>query len=140
LYKYFLDIYTITMAHYARVNSDNIVVYVTPIPNEIIADENGVEHEEWALENLYKTIPDSVGDRWIQTSYNGNFRKIYAGKGCTWNEELDAFIPPKPFDFWSLNTETANWEAPVPIPENAIEEDGPSYVWDEEIGNWKPYY
>jgi hypothetical protein len=118
------------MAHYARINSENIVTYVTPIPNEMITDENGVEHEHRALAHLYSTIPDSVNDRWIQTSYNNNFRVRYAGLGYTWNEELNAFIPPKPFDSWILNEDTANWEAPVPMPEDG------NYVWDEELGNW----
>lgn len=126
------------MAHYARINSENIVTYVTPIPNEMITDENGVEHEHRALAHLYSTIPDSVNDRWIQTSYNNNFRVRYAGLGYTWNEELNAFIPPKPFDSWILNEDTADWEAPVPMPETV--EDGPRYMWDEELGNWKPVY
>jgi hypothetical protein len=126
------------MAHYARVNTDNIVTYVTPIPNEMITDENGVEHEEWALDHLYSTIPDSVDDRWIQTSYNNNFRVRYAGFGYTYNEESNAFIPPKPHESWILNEETADWEAPVPMPESV--EGGPLYTWDEEIGNWKPVY
>jgi hypothetical protein len=126
------------MAHYARVNSENIVTYVTPIPNEMITDENGVEHEEWALDHLYSTIPDSVGDRWIQTSYNNNFRVRYAGLGYTWNEELNAFIPPQPYASWILNEETVDWEAPIPMPE--VVEGGPLYTWDEELGNWKPVY
>ncbi len=126
------------MAHYARVNSQNIVTYVTPIPNEMITDENGIEREELAFEHLYSTIPDSVGDRWVQTSYNNNFRKRYAGLGYTWNENLDAFIPPQPYQSWILNEETADWEAPVPMPE--ITEGGPTYSWDEELGNWKPNY
>jgi hypothetical protein len=126
------------MAHYARVNSQNIVTYVTPIPNEMITDENGVEHEDWALDHLYDTIPDSVSDRWIKTSYNNNFRKNYAGIGFIWNEELDAFISPKPFDSWILNEDTCVWEAPIPMPE--IQEGGPDYYWNEELGNWVPNY
>jgi hypothetical protein len=126
------------MAHYARVNSENIVIYVTPIPNEMIIDENGVEVEELAFNHLYETIPDSVGDRWIQTSYNGNFRKKYAGSGDTWNEELDGFIEPKPFDSWIFNEETWLWEAPIPRPENKPYE--VNYYWDPEINNWKPVY
>lgn len=127
------------MAHYARVNSENIVTYVTPIPDEMITDKNGVEHEELAFEHLYSTIPNSVGDRWIQTSYNNNFRKRYAGLGYIWNEELDAFIPPKPFNSWILNTETADWEAPISMPE--IVDGGPiGYEWDEQLGNWRPLY
>lgn len=115
------------MAHYARVNSENIVTYVTPIPNEMITDENGVEQEERALDHLYSTIPDSLDDRWIQTSYNNNFRVRYAGLGYNWNEELNAFIPPKLHESWVLNEETCLWEAPIPYPT-----DGKEYEWDEE--------
>lgn len=121
------------MAHYARINLENIVTYVTPIPNEMITDENGVEHEEWALNHLYTTIPDSVGDRWIQTSYNNNFRVRYAGIGYTWNEQLNAFIPPKPFDSWILDEETVEWKAPIPYPDDTT---GAEYAWNEDIQSW----
>lgn len=126
------------MAHYARVNSNNIVTHVTPIPNEMITDENGIEHEEWALEHLYETIPDSIGDRWIQTSYNSSFRKKYAGYGDTYDETLDAFISPKPFPSWSLDTETCTWKAPVPEPSEIV--DGRYFEWREDILNWVPRY
>ena len=119
------------MAHYARVNNENIITFVTPIPNEMITDINGVEHEDWAFKHLYETIPDSLGDRWVQTSYNNNFRVRYAGLGYSWNEELNAFIPPKPYESWSLNEETCLWEAPVAYPT-----DGEVYDWDEDLGDW----
>lgn len=120
------------MAHYARINSENIVTYVTPIPNEMITDENGIEHEHRALAHLYVTIPNSANDRWVQTSYNNNFRVRYAGLGYTYNESLDAFIPPKPYESWTLNEEIVNWEAPVQYPT-----DGNFYKWDEENLKWK---
>lgn len=127
------------MANYARVNSQNIVVYVTSIPNEMITDMNGVEHEEWAYKHLYETIPDSLGDRWIQTSYNDNFRFSYAGIGYLYNETLDAFIPPKPFDSWVLNQQTISWESPIgPHPQLTQQQidDKNFYRWDEENQNW----
>lgn len=126
------------MSHYARINQNNIVTYVTPIPNEMITDENGVEHEEKALEHLYSTIPDSVNDRWIQTSYNNNFRNKFAGIGDIWMEDLDIFISPKPYESWIFNQETLTWESPIPMPK--IVENGPDYVWDEDIVNWRPIY
>ena len=126
------------MAHYARVNSENVVVYITTVSNDIITDENGVEHEELGVNHLYSTISDSKEDRWIQTSYNNNFRKRYAGLDYFYNESLDAFIPPKPYESWILNEETADWEPPIPMPE--VEENGPKYTWDEELGNWKSVY
>lgn len=126
------------MAHYARVNSDNVVTYVTPVGNHLITDENGVEHEEWGVKILYETIPDSIGDRWIQTSYNNNFRKRYASIGGTWNEELNAFIPEKIFDSWIFDEENLLWIPPVPFPE--VTDDIRGYYWDENIKNWIPQY
>ncbi len=116
------------MAHFARVNSDNIVTYVTPVRNDLMTI-NGVEIVEMGIAHLYSTIPDSVGDRWIQTSYNRNFRKNYAGIGCKYDDELDIFIPLQPFLSWSFNRETLEWEAPIPKPEGL-------YMWNEETQEW----
>ncbi len=116
------------MAHFARVNSDNIVTYVTPVRNDLMTI-NGVEIPELGIAHLYSTIPDSVGDRWIQTSYNRNFRKNYAGIGCKYDDELDIFIPLQPFLSWSFNRETLEWEAPIPKPEGL-------YMWNEETQEW----
>jgi|TARA_B100000035_G_scaffold217621_1_gene186608 hypothetical protein len=125
------------MAHYARVNSENIVLYVTPIPNEMITDENGVEHEERAFEHLYATIPDSVGDTWVQTSYNNNLRGRYAGIGYTWDADNNVFISPQPYPSWTLNTETFEWDPPSPMPEQTLEE-MITYSWNEETQSWEP--
>lgn len=116
------------MAHFARVNSENIVTYVTPVRNELMTI-NGVEIPEMGIAHLYSTIPDSVGDRWIQTSYNSNFRKYYAGIGFKYDDELDIFIPLQPFPSWSFNRETLEWEAPIPKPEGL-------YMWNEETQEW----
>lgn len=124
------------MANYARVNSDNIVIFVTPIRNERITDENGVEHEGWALPHLYTSIPDSKDDRWIQTSYNNNFRVHYAGINYSYSDELDAFISPQPFSSWNLNAETLDWEPPLGDPPNLTEEQVASgfiYRWNDEL-------
>tara|TARA_B100000035_G_C20991386_1_gene550328 strand:+ start:1085 stop:1465 length:381 start_codon:yes stop_codon:yes gene_type:complete len=126
------------VAHYARVNSDNIVTYVTPIPNSMITDENGTEHEDRAIDHLNATVPTSDGDRWIQTSYNNNFRVRYAGLGYTWDEERNAFIEPKPFESWTFNTGTLSWDPPVPMPE--VTDGTVGYVWDEDIVNWRSVY
>lgn len=126
------------MAHYARVNSENIVTYVTPVDNDLIIDENGLENDDLALNHLYSTIPDSINDRWIKTSYNNNIRYHYAGIGYSYNEQLDAFVRPKPFDSWLFNEEICDWEAPIPKPE--INPENPEYIWDEELLNWIPVY
>lgn len=74
---------------------------------------------------------NALGGRWIKTSYNGNIRKNFAGIGFSYNEELDAFIPPKPFASWILNEETARYEAPTPYPT-----DDKPYTWNEETLSW----
>lgn len=119
------------MAYYARIDNNNVVTYITSISDEKITDENGVEHEHWALSYLYESIPDSKKDRWIRTSTDNNLRKRFASIGSTYNQELDAFIPPKPFDSWSLNTETVSWNSPIPYPT-----DGKKYTWNEDEQKW----
>jgi hypothetical protein len=110
------------MAHYAFLDDNNVVteVIVGIDETELIEDKHP---EVWYGEFRGQTCK--------RTSYNGNYRKNYAGIGYTYDEELDAFIAPKPFDSWILDEETARWEAPVPYPT-----DGLTYNWDEEAGNW----
>ena len=74
-----------------------------------------------------------VGDEflWVQTSYNGNFRKNYGGVGYSYDQTRDAFIAPKPYASWILNETTCLWEAPVAYPD-----DGEKYVWNESTTNW----
>jgi hypothetical protein len=117
------------MAHFAKLDENNIVIDVNVIDNEIIQDEKGIEHEALGVAFL---IQWSRGyPYWKQTSYNGNFRKNYAGIGFTYDPVLDAFIPPKPFESWLLNEETCQWEVPVPYPA-----DGKVYRWDEPTLSW----
>lgn len=70
-------------------------------------------------------------ENWKQTSYNANFRKNYAGFGFTYRQDIDAFVPPQPFASWTLNETTAQWEAPVVMPD-----DGNMYVWNEDNQQW----
>jgi hypothetical protein len=106
------------MSHFAELDENNIVL-------RVLVGDNDAPNEgyDWFVENL--------GGRWVQTSYNANFRKNFAGVGFTYNEELDAFVPPKPFESWLLNEETCLWESPVPRPE-----DGKIYNWNEETLTW----
>jgi hypothetical protein len=108
------------MAHYAFLDENNIVTEVIVGIDETELIE-GKDPETW-----YGEFRGQVCKR---TSYNGNIRKNYAGIGFTYDAELDAFIPPKPFESWILNEETAIWEAPIPMPEGA-------YTWDEETLSW----
>jgi len=116
------------MAHFAELDGNNVVLRVVVIGNADTSDANGVEKEHIGAAFCERLF----GGTWKQTSYNGNMRKRYAGIGYTFNAELDAFVAPKPFESWVLNNETAEWEAPIPMP--VVE--GKRYVWNEETGSW----
>ena len=115
------------MAHFAEINSEGIVERVIVVNNLDCLDENNNESESVGA----AFCNNLLGGIWKQTSYNGNIRKNYAGIGYRYDEELDAFIPPKPFDSWILNQETALWEAPTSMPSG--EDD---YYWDEDKKEW----
>jgi hypothetical protein len=108
------------MAHFAEI-IDGVVVRVLVVPD---AQEH--RGQEFLAEEL------ALGGTWVQTSYNANIRKNYAGIGYTFDETRDAFIAPKPFASWILDEETCCWESPVPYPT-----DGLMYEWDETITDWK---
>lgn len=114
------------MAHFAQLNENNIVLQVIVVSNDDAPTE--------AAGIIFCQSLLGADTRWVQTSYNGNFRVRYAGIGCTYNVALDAFIAPQPYPSWTLNTTTCDWEPPVPYPD-----DGKPYVWDEETLSWVPY-
>jgi len=131
------------MASFAKLNSENIVITVESVVNEVIKDSNGIEQESIGIEflkNLYNE-PNAI---WKQTSYNthGNihslggtpFRKNHAGIGFIYDEIRNAFIPPKPFNSWILNEQTCFWEAPVAKPQDENE-----YIWNESTLIWDLY-
>ena len=121
------------MAHFAKLDENNVVTEVHVVANRDTSDANGVEKEYIGQAFLEKLF----GGTWKQTSYNGNIRKNYAGIGYTYNADIDAFVPPKPFASWLLNEETAQWEAPTPMPEDAGTGEPPKmYSWDEDAVNW----
>jgi hypothetical protein len=115
------------MAHFAQLNEENLVTQVIVVANQDTADQDGVENEAIGIE----FCTNLLGGRWVQTSYNANIRKNYAGIGYKYDATLDAFIPPQPFESWTLNEEIAQWEAPTPYPD-----DGKRYSWDEETTSW----
>lgn len=115
------------MAHFAELDDNNRVKRVIVVSNNDTSDAYGTEKESIGIAFCEKLF----GGRWIQTSYNGNFRNKYAGIGDIYNPTLDAFIPPKPFPSWLLNTQTYQWEAPVPYPQ-----DGNTYKWNESNRMW----
>jgi len=114
------------MAHFAKLEN-NVVKQVIVVSNQDILDEQGQESEQKGID----FCSNLLGGTWIQTSYNGKIRKNYAGVGYTYDEVRDAFIPPQPFASWTLNNETAQWEAPTPYPT-----DDKRYTWDEATTAW----
>jgi hypothetical protein len=117
------------MAHFAQLDDNNQVINVIVVANEDCLDSNGIENEDVGVAFCKSLL--GYETRWIQTSYNANFRKNYAGIGYTYDLTRDAFIPPSPYDSWVLVEETCQWTAPVPNPN-----DGQRYFWDEDILNW----
>jgi len=114
------------MAHFAKLKN-NLVTQVIVVANQDILDENGQESEQKGID----FCSNLLGGTWKQTSYNGRIRKNYAGIGFTYNETLDAFIAPKPFNSWLLDETTAQWKAPVARPK-----DDKYYSWDEATTSW----
>lgn len=115
------------MAHFAQINEDNLVTQVIVVSNQDTSDKNGVENE--AIGAAF--CNSLLGGNWKQTSYNAKIRKNYAGIGYKYDANLDAFIPPQPFNSWLLDEETCQWKAPVDYPT-----DGGRYTWNEETLTW----
>lgn len=93
------------MAHFAELTPGNVVVAVLVVSNdELLLD--GVEQEIRGIDLLESLFGHR---RWKQTSYNGRIRKRYAGIGYTFDERLDAFVPPRPGEGWTLDESTVTW-------------------------------
>ena len=119
------------MAHFAKLNSDNVVTHVSVVDNWNCVDGSGTEQESIGVAYLQSVHGIHEGVTWKQTSYNGNLRKNYAGIGYTYDAGRDAFIAPKPYASWVLDEETCRWGAPTPMPT-----DGKHYSWNEETTSW----
>jgi len=131
------------MASFAKIGLNNKVIEVLAVNNNELKDSNGVEQEVNGIDFLTKLTGWAI---WKQTSYNTvggihllggtPFRKNHAGKGYTYDEDRDAFIPPKPYTSWVLNESTCLWQAPVTMPATELEENQ-YYFWNESIVNWE---
>ena len=118
------------MAHYAFLNMQNIVTEVIVGKDETDGPTNWEMHYGNFREQVCKrTSYNTRGG--VHTNGGTPFRKNYAGIGYTYDESRDAFIPPKPFDSWTLNEDSYLWEAPVTYPD-----DGQQYSWNEETTSW----
>ncbi len=115
------------MAHFAQLDENNVVTQVIVVDNSDILDDDGNESEAVGIQ----FCADLLGGTWKQTSYNRKIRKNYAGVGYTYDSTRDAYIPPKPWDSWTLNNDTCLWEAPQAYPD-----DGKFYIWVEETTSW----
>jgi hypothetical protein len=128
------------MASFAKIGLNNKVIEVQSVVNEVLHDSNGIEQENIGIDFLTKLTGWAI---WKQTSYNTiggvhnkggiPFRKNHAGIGYTYDEDRDAFIPPKPKNLlsWILNESTCRWEAPIAYPT-----DGKKYNWNETNLTW----
>jgi hypothetical protein len=105
------------MAHFAEIDANNVVQRVIVVPNS--EEANGAA---WCASLL--------GGTWLQTSYNATIRKNFAGVGFTYDPDLDAFIPPRPYPSWMLDEATCTWESPEPIPP------GGPWKWDGDNLEW----
>lgn len=124
------------MAHFAKLDENNVVIFVT-----VGAEQDDGKENQLSIR---------TGDVYKQTSYNTRrgvyytpntdqpdpdqskaYRKNYAGIGYVYDETLDAFIPPKPYPSWTLDSTTADWIPPIPMPD-----DGQRYFWNEATQSW----
>lgn len=106
------------MSHWAELDDNNIVVGVIVAPND--------EDEGWS-------VVSNLPGRWVRTSYNNNIRKRYAGIGYFYDEDRDAFIPPRPYENWVLNEEKLDWVPPIPYPADEL-----PHEWNQETMTWVP--
>ncbi len=126
------------MAHFAQLDENNIVIQVIVVSNDDVKNSDGEEVEQIGIDFCKNLFGSNTN--WKQTSYHSNMRVRYANIGYSYDEILDAFIPPKPYPSWVLNETTANWESPVgpaPILTMAEMEEGLFYSWDDENIQWK---
>ena len=120
------------MAHFAELDSNNIVKRVIVVGNDVTTaagplgeNDMHVDGETWCV-NFFK------GGNWKQTSYNNNFRKQYCGKGYTFDSAKDKFISPQPHSSWALDGND-DWQAPVTYPTDTTDK---FISWDEAGQKW----
>lgn len=112
------------MAHFAKIDNSNKVELVVVVHNNELLDESGIESEQNGIDfcvNLF-------GGQWVQTSYNHNMRKQYAGIGYTYDAVNDVFVSPPPYPSWLLDG-NFDWVPPIPRPQE-------NYMWDELSLSW----
>jgi len=114
------------MAHFAQLDENNVVTQVIVVANEELLLD-GVENETKGIEFCKSLLGEDT--RWVQTSYNGNIRKNYAGIGYTYDPVADVFVAPQPYPSWSLDA-NHDWQPPTPKPAEGF------WSWNEETLSW----
>lgn len=114
------------MAHFVKLDKNNIVTQAVVVDNQVLLEDSN-ESEQKGIDFLNTLFGNAT---WVQTSYNGNIRKQFAGIGYTYDEANDVFIAPQPFNSWSLD-ENFDWQPPTPYPT-----DGQPYEWNENAQTW----
>jgi hypothetical protein len=117
------------MAHFAQLDENNTVIQVVVVHNNELLDD-GTESESKGITFCQSIF--GIDTVWKQTSYNGSFRKNFAGVGFKYDALRDAFLETKPYDNWTLNNTTCKWEAPIPYPT-----DGRRHAWDSYTNSWR---
>ena len=141
------------MAHFAKINDNNEVLSVLYVDNEQTQNSDGVETESVGQQHL-QTHNNWPAENWIQTSYNTEnnthrdggtpFRGNYASSGYIWDSENQIFWSLKPYPSWLKNTTTANWDAPITVPNLTEEQQSQNTAnthtwvseWDENNQSW----
>jgi hypothetical protein len=116
------------MAHFAKINTNNIVEKIIAIDNNDCCGKTFPDSEICG-QNFIQSL--GLDGTWKQTSYNNSFRKKYAGIGFSYDQNKDIFISPKPFDSWVFDNTEQDWVAPLPFPN-----DGNKYDWNENDQEW----
>ena len=111
------------MAHYAQINSSDVVVQVLVMDNDMETNEGEAACIAWLKDKVH-------ADDWVKTSYNNNIRKQYAGVGYTYDSSKDKFIAPLPYASWALDS-SDDWQPPIAMPDDASADK--RYRWDEDV-------
>ena len=117
------------MAHFAKLDANNIVETVIVVGNKDCLDPGGQESEAVGIAFCQSLFGEDTV--WLQTSITSRIRKNYAATGYSYDAMRDAFIPPQPFPSWLLDESTCQWQPPIPMPD-----DGQLYQWDENSLSW----
>ena len=116
------------MAHFAELDEKNVVLRVVVVVDSECVDSDGMESEQIGQEFCQGLL----GGRWVQTSYNNNIRKQFAGIGFIYDEAADVFVAPQPFPSWVLD-ENHDWQPPTPMPAEG------RWYWNEDELEWAEF-